>query len=416
MSEMNETQPAATAAATEVLTPEIMPVNADDVARQLTLVQREAKMDDNNALAIRSNFAEFYDNIVTLRQQATTITNPTAPGAQKLARTVRLELKKNRCAVEAERKTLKAESLARGKFIDGVAGYIQTVLCEPVEERLEAIEKHAERMEAARIAAMIETRKARLIAEAVDPAPYNLAAMDDETFEIILGNARRAKAEADEAARKAEADRVAKEQAEAAERERIRLENERLKEEAKAREEAARVEREKAAAELARVEAERKREREEAEAKAKAERMEAERKQREIEDKAKSEREAAEKAKREADAKARAEREAAERALAAQRAENERLLKEAEAKAKAEREAKAATERAEQERIEAQRIAAQKAAAAPDREKIVRFKFALQSIAIPLMSTEIGKQNAALIGAQRSKFCEWLDAMTEAMG
>ena len=85
-------------------------------------------------------------------------------------------------------------------------------------------------------------------------------------------------------------------------------------------------------------------------------------------------------------------------------------------KAKAEREAKAATERAEQERIEAQRIAAQKAAAAPDREKIVRFKFALQSIAIPLMSTEIGKQNAALIGAQRSKFCDWLDAMTEAMG
>jgi hypothetical protein len=237
-----------TAVTITTIDPEII---GNEIERVESSIPREA------AVALRDSFAPHFEQAVALVTQAATITNPSDPTQQKLARTVRLELKKNRCAVEAERKTLKAESLARGKFIDGVAGYIQTVLCEPVEERLEAIEKHAERMEAARIAALIETRKARLIAEAVDPAPYNLAAMDDETFEIILGNARRAKAEADEAARKAEADRVAKEQAEAAER---------AKAEAEAREAKAKAEAEQKAIDAANKE----RERIEAEAKAAA--------------------------------------------------------------------------------------------------------------------------------------------------
>lgn len=385
---MNETTPTATpASAAEIVTPEIMPVNPDDVARQLAVVQREAKMDDDNALAIRSNFSEFYDNIVALRAQAATITDPTATGAQKIARTVRLEIKKNRCAVENERKALKAESLARGKFIDGVAGYISTVLCEPVEERLEAIEKHAERMEAARIAAMIETRKARLTAEGVDPAPYNLAAMDDETFVIILNNAKRAKAEKEEAARRAEAERVAREQAEREEAERIRQENERLKAEAAAREEAARVERERAAAELARVEAEAKEQREAAEAQAKADRAEAERKQRESEERERIIKEAAARDMR----IQRESRERAEREAAAARAEAKRIADEHRAREQARVEAERA---AEAKRIADEQASAARAAAAPDKEKLIAFVAMLSEIELPAMSSAEGQRIA----------------------
>jgi hypothetical protein len=51
------------------------------------------------------------------------------------------------------RKSLKEESLKRGKAIDGYANVLK-YLCEPIEDKLFEIEQYAERKEAARVAAL----------------------------------------------------------------------------------------------------------------------------------------------------------------------------------------------------------------------------------------------------------------------
>jgi hypothetical protein len=183
---------------------------------------------------------------------------------QKLASTVRKGLKAVRCDIERVRKNLKEESLKKGKAIDGFANVLK-YLCEPIEDKLLEIEKHAERVEAARIAAMVSERTASLVAEGADPAAYNLTQMNDETFALILSGAVKTRKDREEAARLAEqqriereqADRIAREKAEAeaaaarkAEADRIAAEKRRTAElaeaENKAREEFARAEREAA--------------------------------------------------------------------------------------------------------------------------------------------------------------------------
>lgn len=298
----------------EVLEPEV-------VGQELAKVERASGLAEDRAVALRGEFAPFYNSIVEWREKAALVTKPDDATHQKIAREVRLGLRKVRCEVENVRKTLKADSLARGKAIDGFANVLK-YLCEPVEEKLLAVEQYAERQEAARIAALAQERAAALVAVEADPTAYNLGQMDDETFALVLEAAKKRQAERIEAERKAEAERVAKEKAKAEERERIRAENERLKKEAAAREA-------KAAKERAKVEAERRKEREAAEAKA-----------RELEAKAKAERDAREKVEREA--------------AVARAKEAARVKAEAEAKAKAER--------------------------APDKEKILAYADSLMSV------------------------------------
>jgi hypothetical protein len=362
----------------QVMTPEV-------VETRLAKIDTSESIAADESVALRSAFRDHYGAAVAEIEKAKEITDPTAEGAQKKARTVRLAIKAVRVDAEKTRKRLKEAIVRRGRAIDGYARIIEEV-CAPTEERLAEIEKHAEIMEAKRIKELVDARTFEVMAAGGDPAAYRLDIIDDAAFAALLDTVRMAAKARKEQEAKAEAERIERERADAVERERIRLENERLKEEAKAREEAARVEREKAAAELARVEAERKREREEAEAKAKAER------------------EAAEKAKREADAKAKAEREAAERAIASERSERERLQREADAKAKA-----------EAARIEAERIAKAKAAQAPDREKIIAFAQAVSAVALPMVSTDEASKAVAEIADAQKRFVAWIGTKAGAL-
>lgn len=375
----------------EVLEPEV-------VGSQLAEVERSAGVAGDTALALRGQFADYYNNIVTLRETAVQVTDPTNAVHQKIARTVRLGLKKVRCEVEATRKTLKADSLARGKAIDGFANVLK-YLCEPIEEKLAAVEQYAERQEAARIAALVAERTASLVAVECDPTPYNLSVMDDATFALVLAGAKKQREERIEAERKAEADRIAREQAD-------RIAREKADADAKAaREEAEKARKAQAAAE----------------AKAEKERKAAAAKAREIEEKARAEREAAEaaarKAKAEADAKLRAEREAAEA--------RERELREA--REKAEREF-AAVQQREADRVasekeaaaakaKAQREAAEKAARAPDRDKIMRFAVAVRSLVndVPEMKTDAGLVVTAAIVPQVERFANWIEQQAETL-
>ena len=346
---------------TEALTPEVV--------RQFDEVAVKSGLQKDSALQLRDQFKTHYEDIADLRVQADTITDPENPVHTKLSREVRLMLREVRCDVENVRKALKADSLARGKAIDGYANVLK-YMCEPVEERLLAIEQHEERKEQARIAALVEERSAALRAEDVDPSAYNLGVMDDATWDTTIAIAKQRKADRIEAERKAEADRLAREKADR---------EARAKAEAEAKEARAQAEAERKA-------------RVAAEAKAKAEREAAE----EVARREKAKADAA--LAKEREARQKAERDAAE----AKRKEAERVAEEkaaAEAKAKAEAEAQAA------------------AARAPDREKIMAFADSVRGMAdvFPTVATEAGKSVRVVIVAQIEKFALWIEKQAETL-
>ena len=335
-------------------------IDAEIVEGQLNAVVKQSDVEQDCAVALRDSFAKQHASIIEWRTKATMIDNPQDEKQQKVARQIRLNLRDARIDVEKTRKALKEESLRRGKAIDGYANILK-YLAEPAEAYLLEIEQYAERKEAARISEMVADRTAKLMALEVDPAIYNLAAMDEPTFADLLDASAKKKAEREELARRMEAERIAKEKAEAEERERIRAENERLKKEAEAAEKAR-------ASELARIEAERK-----------------------------AEREKAEKARLEVESKLEAERKA--------RAEEERKAQEAREKAEADAKAKASAELA---RIEAEKEQAENAAKAPDREKLIAYATALGAVQMPELKSKGGKAFERTLKEQREKMVAWI--------
>jgi len=314
--------------AIEVLEPEV-------VGAEIAKVEQQAGLAEDSAIALRNEYMAYWNDITKWREQAVTITDPENVAHQKLAGVVRRGLKAVRCDVERTRKALKDESLKRGKAIDGYANVLK-FLCEPIENKLFEIEQYAERKEAARVAALAQERAARLVEVGTDPAAYNLGVMDDATFTAVLAGAVRARDERVEAARREEAARIAEVERRAAEDARIRAENAKLKAEADAREAAMAQERAAAAKKQAEVEAAARKDREYLLSK-------------EI------------KAKADADAKLKAEREAREKLEAE----------------------KAAKERAEAAKIAAENAAKERALRAPDKDKLIAFADALAALRCP---------------------------------
>lgn len=354
------------------------------------------------------------------------------------ARALRLKIVKARTEIARTKDAAKADVKLVGQVIDWYnrKGAEQ---CEQAEARLLEIEKAQESAEAARKKALTEERAAALEKYGVDSTFFQLADMPDALFAKLLDTSRagfEAKAAAEAklvedarlAAEKMEADRIAREKADAEERERVRIENDRLKREADERAEADRIERERTAAEQ-------KAERERASAElarraavhaarvdllrpyllvietsaipelqyadATTEQFSAILAQRKAQH---EERERLAREKVEAEARAKAEREAADKAA---RIERERVAAE-----KAELERKASEERKAREKLEAEDRArrdadakrqqdevdaAARAAAAPDRDKLVAFGQLVGTLELPAMATTAGKHAAANI-------------------
>jgi len=174
----------------------------------------------------------------------------------------RMTVKGKRVEVEKRRKELKADALAYGKLVDTEAKRITGKL-EPIESHLDAEERKvtdeqkrikeiADRLERE----MIDRRMESLLSFGVNLPFFEVAAMDDGTFEMILTDAH-VKYEAEqkrlaeeEAARKAESERL----------EKVRKEQEaeakRLEDIRKSSEEESRKERDAIAAERRKIEAE----------------------------------------------------------------------------------------------------------------------------------------------------------------
>lgn len=330
---------------------------------ELELVLKTSGVQNDSALAISAAMTPFFTQAEEWKDKVSSVTDP------KVAKASRLVLKKIRVEAGHKKDELKENVIKVGKTIDAAFRLIEGTIS-PMEETLEGVEKAAERAEAARVANVKSDRETALAPFNVVTTFFDLANMTDDVFTALLADKKAAHEAKISAEKKAQEDRIAKEKADADERERVRVENIRLKEEAKAREEAQRIEREKAAKEKA-----------EAEFAAKVA-AESSRKEREfIEAKAAQE-------KRELEAKAQAEAK-----VAADKARKER--EQAEAVARKEREARQKLEEENRQREIAKQIketeareAAHKAKLAPDKEKLLAFGDVLAGLELPECSSE----------------------------
>lgn len=284
------------------------------------------------------------------KASALIVTDISQKTEMKMARVARLEIRDARLALEVERKSRVEHLKARSSKIDAAARTVRVKL-EAMEETFRASEQFAERYEATLKAELKIKREAEITPFLDSPILGDLSLLLEENYQSRLADAKFVRQAKLDAAAKAEADRLAKEAADKAERERIAAENARLKAEAEAATK-------RLVAEQARVEAERKAEREKAAA-------EQARKDREAQEKLQAERDAREIERKKA------------------QAESDRLKAELESKAKAEAQAKAA----DQARVEADRKAKAKAdriaASAPDKAKVDGYIAAINFIPIP---------------------------------
>lgn len=326
---------------------------------------RECDLSIDSAESLRAAFAPHFEQFQQVAERAREVGEDPAS-----ARLVRLELKRIRCDAERARKSLKEDSIRRGKAIDGINNVLLYAL-KPIEDKMEEIETAEARRIRAQIEAKMEARRQE-VSQYADPLLYNITAMDDEQFAALVAGLAQAKRERDE--REERERRDAEARAEVERQERARAEEERRKREAEQAAEIARLKAEQAkrdaeiAAERARVAEER----------------------------------------RKAELAARAEREAAEAAAAEERRKRES----AEAEARAIREKQEADRRAEVERLAqeaAKREAEERAkAAAPDRAKIAAMAADVRALRIPSLATSPGL--AVRIAEQVEKFAAWLES------
>lgn len=175
------------------------------------------------------------------------MTKELTPELSMQARELRLKLVKVRTGIADVHKSQKAFFLAAGKFVD--AWKNKSILpVEQMEQKLEDIEKHFENIAKKKIE---DTRNNR-IAELTPYTtffPLELGTMSEEVYQDYLTGVVQADKHKKEQAAAAELERIAAEQKAAEERETLRLENEKLKKEAQEREQIAQVERERIAAE-----------------------------------------------------------------------------------------------------------------------------------------------------------------------
>ena len=203
----------------------------------------------------------------------------------KMAREGRLAIRRVRLDADAVRKELKEDSNRYNKAVQGVYNMIEAI-CASIEDHLEQQEKFKELYEAKQKAELRTQREQECMPfREFMFANIDLSDLTEEDYERVKKMAQFEKQQAEEKAKQDELDRMAKEKKDEEERERLRIENERLKEEAQKREAELQKERDRLEAEQRKANIEAARIRKEAEQQAAAERAEKDRLQKELDDK-----------------------------------------------------------------------------------------------------------------------------------
>lgn len=371
-----------------------------EATNKLALVVKDAGLSQIQADYFVGQFYPYFESAQKLGEEAAAInvTDATQVTEIRKAKDLRVRIKKIRTNAEAMRKELKDESLRTGKTIDKLNAVI-VMATEPVEARLEEMEKIAERAEAARKAAAKTARESMLApyAPGGNATIYRVEEMTENEWGQFYEGMKQshearvaAAAKAEEDRKAAEVARKAAEVARKAEEARLAAENARLKAEQEANEKQARIERERVAAEQKAAADKAATELAAANAKAQAEKDA-------IEAKARAEREAAEKA-------ARIEREAAAEVLRKEREAREKL--EAENKAKAD---------AEAARVAAEARAAKKAAMAPDKDKLLALAEQVRTLPMPVCKSEAAQAMVARVLASLTAFANKIVTEADAL-
>lgn len=185
------------------------------------------------------------------KAEALVVTDVTQVREMQEARVARLALKDIRVAADKERKALKEDSLRYGKAVQGVYNVIEFLIA-PIEEHLQNQEDFA-KVQAAKQIALLQEQRALIVEPLQEFIPYglNLGAMLEDDFNKLVNGAKLQKEAQEREALEAAQATEQKLKEEAAERERVSLENEELKAKAAAAEKVRLAEKAKADAVLA---------------------------------------------------------------------------------------------------------------------------------------------------------------------
>lgn len=258
----------------------------------LTKITTEHAVSQSSAAELQTAFMPFFEQINTLVEESKSIKVSNIGQAAEMGRAKDQfkAIQKLLIEVEKTRVEYKAESLQKGRAIDGMAHIIKHI-GEPAKAYLESQWKYGERLREAQQAEQRDLRSCEF-GKYIEflPAGVDLGVIADEEH---LKHLHMAKAlwDAREAEQnRIENERIEREQREAAEREAMRVENERLKaeaakveaERAKEREAVEKIQREQAAKwEAERAENDRLRREAEAKERAEKERIEADKRRKE---------------------------------------------------------------------------------------------------------------------------------------
>lgn len=331
---------------------------------EFTLIPKGTIIKPEAALTIQQAFAPYLEQFKELRAHTDEITDP------KEAKVTRLKLRKIRTDTDKKHQELKAESLNYGRTLDTAKNLINGQI-EPLEAKLEGIEKAEER----RVAEILAARKKghleqlRPYLEPGMPEPF-VDNITDEQFARMLENAKTLQQAKIELQQREERERLDRKRLAREEQERQQAELDRLREEALQTQERLRLEREEQ--EKLRLEQQRQHE------------AELERQRKEQADKDAAAAEKLRKEKAENEAKLKKEREANEAKLAAERRQREALEEQQRLATEAENRRLAAETCRQEEAADA----AEKAAQAPDKVKLAAYSAALLAVQAPQVKTK----------------------------
>lgn len=223
----------------EVALVKIEPAQLDEVVNNSGLAIQEAT-------EIKAAYLPFLSQLADIQSNAKIIDfeNP-GENDELNARSMRLATVRIRTGAEKQKDDRKKMYLLRGNMEQASFNLIATA-CKMTEEIFMQVEKAREIAERARKEQLRQERIALISPFVEDTNTFMLGEMTDTAFQTLLAGAKSQYYEKLEAAKKAEEERIAKEKAEAEERERIRLDNIRLQKEAEEREKQMAAEREKA--------------------------------------------------------------------------------------------------------------------------------------------------------------------------
>ncbi len=136
--------------------------------KELQVLVDESGLDSTKARILMDNFSDAFDKAAEweLQAQQLVVTNAFQVSIQRMAKVLRLEIRKVRLEVENTRKSLKEQALREGKAIDGIANVLKALMV-PLEEHLDKQENFI-KYENQALAEQARIEADRLLAEKIE--------------------------------------------------------------------------------------------------------------------------------------------------------------------------------------------------------------------------------------------------------